>query len=251
MKMPVIGKARLVLAAVLALAISISACTRSAPPAAHAHECVVLLHGLARTALSMQRMQRMLERLGYHVANIDYPSREHEIEVLAPMAVGDGLAQCRQKPGISTVHFVTHSLGGILVRVYLEDHAVAGLGRVVMLAPPNRGSVAVDEMVRIPGFDWLNGPAGYQLGKGPASIPLRLGTPDFDFAVIAGNRSVDPITSAVLPDPDDGRVSVADTRLDGMRDFAVVPASHALIMQDRQVLLLVRNYLAHGSFAAD
>ena len=235
----------------LVLSMMLFACGRSAPPAAHTDECVILLHGLARTSLSMHRMQRMLEKNGYRVANVDYPSRDYRIEELAPMAVEAGLAQCNGDENISTVHFVTHSLGGILVRVYLAKHSIANLGRVVMLAPPNQGSVAIDEMVRIPGFDWLNGPAGYQLGKGPESVPLQLGTPDFDFAVIAGNRTIDPITSAVLPDPDDGRVSVADTRLDGMRDFVVVPVSHALIMQDRQVLRLVRNYLGHGSFDAD
>ncbi len=243
--------ARATVVSLLIVAILLCACSRNPPPAPHAGECVILLHGLARTELSMHRMQRMLENIGYHVANVDYPSRDHRIEVLAPMAVEAGLAQCNGKPDTSTIHFVTHSLGGILVRVYLTDHSIAKLGRVVMLAPPNQGSVAVDEMVRVPGFDWLNGPAGYQLGKGPESVPLQLGTPDFDFAVIAGNRSIDPITSAVLPDPDDGRVSVSDTRLDGMRDFAVVPVSHALIMQDRQVLRLVRNYLAHGRFNPD
>lgn len=237
-------------AVVLPAILLFGACTQETPTVAAPHDCVILLHGLARTALSMYRMQSMLERNGYYVANVDYPSRDYRIEDLAPMAVEDGLAQCAANPGTSTVHFVTHSLGGILVRVYFADHEIPNLGRVVMLAPPNQGTVAVDEMVRIPGFDWLNGPAGYQLGKGVDSVPLSLDAPDFDFAVIAGDRSIDPITSAVLPDPDDGRVSVSDTRLEGMRDFAVLPVSHALIMQDRQVFRLVRNYLAHGSFAA-
>jgi hypothetical protein len=194
-------------------------------------------------------MERSLEGNGYYVANVDYPSRDHEIEVLAPLAIEDGLDQCSENSGTSTVHFVTHSLGGILVRVYLVDNTIANLGRVVMLAPPNQGSKAVDEMERIPGFDWLNGPAGYQLGKGPESVPLRLGAPDFDFAVIAGDRTIDPITSALLDDPDDGKVSVSDTRLEGMRDFVVVPVSHALIMQNREVIRLVMNYLARGSFS--
>lgn len=237
-------------AVVLPAILLFGACTQETPTAAAPSECVILLHGLARTALSMYRMQRMLERNGYYVANVDYPSRDYRIEDLAPMAVEDGLEQCAANAGTSTVHFVTHSLGGILVRVYLADHDIPGLGRVVMLAPPNQGSLAVDEMERIPGFDWLNGPAGYQLGKGADSVPLSLDAPDFEFAVIAGDRSIDPITSAVLPDPDDGRVSVSDTRLAGMRDFAVLPVSHALIMQDRQVFRLVRNYLAHGTFDA-
>jgi pimeloyl-ACP methyl ester carboxylesterase len=243
------GAARVIAICVLVVTMLLSACAQDTAPATKPDECVILLHGLARTALSMQRMERSLEGNGYYVANVDYPSRDHEIEVLAPLAIEDGLDQCGENSGTSTVHFVTHSLGGILVRVYLADNAIAKLGRVVMLAPPNQGSKAVDEMERIPGFDWLNGPAGYQLGKGPESVPLRLGAPDFDFAVIAGDRTIDPITSALLDDPDDGKVSVSDTRLEGMRDFVVVPVSHALIMQDREVIRLVMNYLARGSFS--
>ena len=175
------GAARVIAPCALVTTMLLSACAQDTAPAAKPDECVILMHGLARTALSMQRMKRSLEGNGYLVANVDYPSRDHKIEVLAPLAIEDGLDQCGEHSGISTVHFVTHSLGGILVRVYLADNAIANLGRVVMLAPPNQGSKAVDEMERIPGFDWLNGPAGYQLGKGPESVPLRLGTPDFDF----------------------------------------------------------------------
>jgi len=243
------GTVRAIAICVLVITMLLSACAQDTAPAAKPNECVILLHGLARTALSMQRMKRSLEGNGYYVANVDYPSRDHEIEVLAPLAIEAGLDQCGENSGTSTVHFVTHSLGGILVRVYLADNTIANLGRVVMLAPPNQGSQAVDEMDRIPGFDWLNGPAGYQLGKGPESVPLRLGAPDFDFAVIAGNRTIDPITSALLDNPDDGKVSVSDTRLEGMRDFVVVPVSHAMIMQNREVIRLVMNYLARGSFS--
>ena len=103
-------------------------------------------------------------------------------------------------------------------------------------------------MQNFPGFDWLNGPAGYQLGKGADSVPLRLGKPDFEFGVIAGDRTIDPVTSAVLENPDDGRVSVSDTHLEGMKDFRLVGASHAFIMQKREVMRLVGNFLEHGTF---
>ena len=103
-------------------------------------------------------MSWYLEDLGYRVANIDYPSRDHEIEALATMAVEDGLAGCEGQD--SSVHFVTHSLGGILVRQYLSQESLPSLGRVVMLAPPNQGSNAVDALQELPGFDWLNGPGG-------------------------------------------------------------------------------------------
>ncbi len=231
------------------LLMSLGACSDADPvTSAHDGECVVLLHGLARSSLSMERMKWFLEDNGYQVANIDYPSREFEIAELAPMAVEDGLNQCTAMESADRVHFVTHSLGGILVRYYYSERAVDNVGRVVMLGPPNQGSAAADEMHDWPGFEWLNGPAGYQLGKGENSVPLQLGSPEFEFAVIAGDESIDPVTSAVLEDPDDGRVSVSDTYLDGMQDFRLVGTSHAFMMQNGDVFELVKRFLETGAF---
>lgn len=194
----------------------------------------------------MNAMEAALKEDGYEVANVSYPSREHPIEELAPMAIESGLDQCGDEP--PKVHFVTHSLGGILVRYYYAENKVDRVGRVVMLAPPNQGSKAADSLGDMPGYDWLNGPAGAQLGKGVDSIPLALGTPNFEFAVIAGNRSIDPLSSAVLDNPDDGKVSVEDTKLEGMRDFRLIEVSHAYIMQDEEVIGLVKRFLRTGSF---
>lgn len=216
---------------------------------ASAAECVVMLHGLARTATSMNKMQRALINEGYETANIDYPSREFTVEELAETAVKDGLDACRSEGPVERIHFVTHSLGGILLRQYLSTQEIAGLGRVVMLAPPNQGSAAVDELGGIPGFDWLNGPAGRQLGKGEHSVPLKLGPANFELGVIAGNRTIDPVTSAVLENPDDGRVSVEDTKLEGMADFIVVEHSHAFMMRMRPTIELTIRFLKNGSFA--
>ena len=216
---------------------------------ASAAECVVLLHGLARTSSSLNVMQRALEEDGYLTANIDYPSREHEIAALATLAVGEGLASCRAGENVEKIHFVTHSLGGILVRQYLSTETVDELGRVVMLGPPNQGSDAVDDLDGVPGFDWLNGPAGQQLGKGEASVPLALGPVNFELGVIAGNRTIDPITSAVLDNPDDGKVSVEDTKVDGMDDFVIVEHSHAFMMRMQQPIELTKKFLRTGSFS--
>jgi pimeloyl-ACP methyl ester carboxylesterase len=216
---------------------------------AQAGECVVLLHGLMRGATSMNKMQRGLDEAGFITANIEYPSRDHTIEELADIAVPDGLAACREHDGIDRIHFVTHSLGGILLRQFLSTNDVPELGRVVMLGPPNQGSLAADEMVDVPGFDWINGPAGRQLGKGEESVPLRLGPADFELGVIAGNRTIDPITSAVLPNPDDGRVSVEDTKLEGMTDFVVVDHSHAFMMRMQRPIDLTIAFLNDGKFS--
>ena len=214
-----------------------------------AADCVVLLHGLARSAISMNPMQRALTAEGFETANIDYASREHTVEELAEIVIPQGLEACRAKDDVGHIHFVTHSLGGILLRQYLSMHPIPNLGRVVMLGPPNQGSVAVDELRDVPGFDWLNGPAGLQLGKGEDSVPLKLGPATFELGVIAGNRTIDPITSSVLENPDDGRVSVEDTRLDGMADFVVVEHSHAFMMRMRRPIELTIRFLNSGSFA--
>ncbi|HEU5134596.1 MAG TPA: alpha/beta fold hydrolase [Steroidobacteraceae bacterium] len=220
----------------------------SATPAfAKPVECVILLHGLARTSHSMVPLEEALRRKGYVVANIDYPSRDHPIEILAPEAVERGLAACRSCKA-EVIHFVTHSLGGILVRQYLARNTVLELGRVVMLAPPNQGSEVVDRFSKIPGYEAVNGPAGYQLGTGPESVPNMLGPVTYPVGVIAGTESVNLLLSSALPDPDDGKVSVARTRVEGMADFTTVDASHPFIMRDVDAIRQVETFLALGRF---
>ena len=214
-----------------------------------AADCVVLLHGLARTSGSMDKMQQALSGAGFETANIGYPSRKKAIAELASIAIPAGLEACRAKRDVEHIHFVTHSLGGILLRHYLEQNGIDELGRVVMLGPPNQGSEAVEGLGGVPGFDWLNGPAGRQLGKGDNSVPLQLGPADFELGIIAGSRTIDPITSSVLKNPDDGRVSVDDTRLDGMDDFVVVEHSHAFMMRMREPIELTVRFLQTGTFA--
>lgn len=214
----------------------------------YASECVVVLHGLVRTASSMETMYAALLEDGFNAVNVDYPSREYTIEELAPMVLDTGLEACRAKGDTTEIHFVTHSLGGILVRQYLSEQEIPELGRVVMLAPPNQGSVAADEMLTVPGYDWINGPIGRQLGKGQDSVPLALGPADFELGIIAGTRSIDPVVSALLPDPDDGRVSVEDTKLEGMDDFVVVSHSHAFMMKMKGPIELTIRFLRTGSF---
>lgn len=211
-------------------------------------DCVVLLHGMARTERAMRPLAGYLREHGYTVVNEGYPSRQHPIETLAPMAIDTALAACEREGRTGNVHFVTHSLGGILVRYYVEQQPLPQLGRVVMLAPPNQGSAAADKWRGIPGFDWLNGPAGRQLGKGKNSVPLSLGPATFEVGIIAGDRTIDPITSAMLENPDDGRVSVTDTHLEGMQDFRQVHATHAFMMRNREVMQLTLNFLRHGKF---
>jgi len=158
------------------------------PVSANASECVILLHGLARSAHSMAELEEKLTRAGYRVENIDYPSREQAIPELAEQAVAEGLKRC-QAASASPVNFVTHSLGGILVRYYYTHHSPDHVGRVVMLGPPNQGSEVVDNLKDVPGFELLNGPAGRQLGTDKQDIPKSLGPVNFELGVIAGTMT--------------------------------------------------------------
>lgn len=220
--------------------------TRAAPDG----ECVVLLHGLARTARSMTKLGDALQGRGYQVINVDYPSRKHGIAELAELAIGATLRRAESQR-CERVHFVTHSLGGILVRYYLRQQCIANLGRVVMLAPPNQGSEVVDQFGKLPGFTLLNGPAGHELGTGADSIPLQLGAVDYPVGVIAGTRSVNPLLSTALPPPHDGKVSLPRARVEGMSDFLSVPVSHPFIMRNDAVIAAVLRFLATGAFAED
>lgn len=231
------------------LAFVISGC--SAPPikptAALHQECVILLHGLARTSDSMLPMAEALQAQGYWIVNVDYPSRQFTIAQLAQTAIPAALNQCPTHAA-NKIHFVTHSLGGIVLRQYLREHRISELHRVVMLAPPNKGSEIVDHLKGLPPFAWINGPAGSELGTSANDLPQQLGAVDFELGVIAGTRSINLLLSLYLPNPDDGKVSLESTKVEGMRDFIALPVSHPFIMKDEDTISQVIYFLQRGSF---
>lgn len=208
-------------------------------------ECVILLHGLNRSDSSMRKLARYLEDESFHVVNIDYPSRKFPIEELAPRTIRPALEKC---PGQLKVNFVTHSLGGILVRQYLNQNDIAMMHRVVMLGPPNNGSEVVDVFREWPGFHLINGDAGLQLGTGKHSVPKALGPASFELGIIAGTSSINFVFSYIVPGEDDGTVSVESTKLSGMSDHITLPVTHFFMMYDDQVIDQVAHYLKHGYF---
>ncbi len=210
-------------------------------------DCVVVLHGLARTSSSMEKMNSFLENAGYATANIDYPSRDFPIETLAEKIIPEAIKSCTDQTG-GKVHFVTHSLGGILVRYYFKENKIDNIGRVVMLSPPNHGSEIVDNLAGWPGFKFINGPAGMQLGTGQQSLLLQLGAPEFKLGIITGNFSFNPFYSYLIAGEDDGKVSIESAKLEGMKDFLVVPHSHSFIMNSDVVIEKTLNFFKKGKF---
>jgi triacylglycerol lipase len=211
-------------------------------------EAIILLHGLARTSRSMNKAGKLLATYGYKIINVDYPSRKYNIEILARDAIVPALKQCASKD-IIKIHFLTHSMGGILIRYYLSAHRIDKLGRVVMLAPPNQGSEVVDKLAGWPVFNVINGPAGLQMGTNKNSLPNMLGPVNFPTGIIAGDKTVNPLLSRLFLEANDGKVSVSRTQVQGMQDFIVMPYSHPFIMQRVAVIEQALHFIQQGYFA--
>jgi pimeloyl-ACP methyl ester carboxylesterase len=177
--------------------------------------------------------------------NLGYPSRDYSIEILAEKSINPALERC---PAEQEINFVTHSLGGILVRYYLSQHEIPRLNRVVMLGPPNQGSEVVDKLGGVPGFYFINGDAGMQLGTGKLSVPNKLGKANFDVGIVAGSRSINWFLSFLIPGADDGKVSIERTKLIGMNDHIEMPVTHPFMMKNDSVISQVIHYLKNGHF---
>jgi pimeloyl-ACP methyl ester carboxylesterase len=226
------------------LASVLTNCSSGPPDAA---ETVVLVHGLGRTPASMLLLQERLADAGYRVVNFGYPSRTEPLEALTD-SLRSAVDHCCPGPE-GDVHFVTHSMGGVLVRILLAEQAEPFEGRVVMLSPPNQGSEIVDAFSDSPLLRSVLGPAGLRLGTDSTGVASELPPVNFSLGIITGDRSLNPIGSWLIPGPDDGKVGVDNARVEGADAFLVVPATHTFIMNRSDVAEQVVHFLRHGTFA--
>lgn len=216
-------------------------------PATPAQDGVVLLHGIGASARSFRRMARALERNGYATLNLDYPSRRKALDALA-LDIHPAVTRFAGNLG-GQVHFVCHSMGGLLTRVYLAQYRPPNLGRVTMLGTPNGGSEIADRLKNVLLYRAFFGPAGQQLGTLRDAATMALLPPiDYPVGIIAGDLSVYPVAAAFLPWPHDGRVSVASTKLDGMADHVVVRTSHPWLVFSEEAIAFTLAFLRDGKF---
>lgn len=229
--------------------LSLLAACASNPVSEYEHlsapETVVLVHGFSKNGDSMVHIGEYLAQYGYEFVSVDYPSSEVSVEQALAM-MHQQLQGCCE--GSRKVHYVGHSFGGLLIRAYLADHGQADLGKVVLIATPNQGSEFVNAINRVPGHKRMFGPMLPEMSTDGDGFPSQLPGPEYPVGVIAGNRTHNPLGWLLLPGDDDGAVSVASTRLEGMDDFLVVPANHHWLRRDPRVLEEVLHFIQRGYF---
>ncbi|MBR6023204.1 MAG: alpha/beta hydrolase [Kiritimatiellae bacterium] len=205
-------------------------------------ELVVLLHGMKRSGRSMGKMAGALREKGYRTAVCGYPSKwgVHETSERVFGALGPVTS------GVARVHYVTHSLGGILVRDAFRDGAPDNLGRVVMLGPPNRGCEHIDRFAWLPFFGAIWGTPARELGTGEDSFPNRLPPVGFECGVVAGTKG--GLLGLLMPGPSDGKVTVERARAEGVKEMLVLPVNHTWMMRDGKVIEATARFLATGRF---
>ncbi len=216
-------------------------------PALQTNDHVIFLHGMGRTKFSMRKLEIYLSEHGYQTINEGYPSTRSSVEKISDEYFHKMVNQCREN-GADKIHIVTHSLGGIVVRQYLQNHLLPKGSRIVMISPPNKGSELADAFRTLIIYKWLYGPAGQVLGTAPESLPNSLKLIKGEIGVITGNSTMNPFYSWLIPGDDDGKVSVARAKLEEMSDFLVVPSSHSFIMRHPEVLRQVIVFLENGKF---
>lgn len=203
-------------------------------------ETVILLHGLWRSMWAMDPMAKYLHQQGYHTINVPYPSFRKSIEEI----VAQVLAIIDDHSARGRIHFVTHSLGGIIIRQLLAEAPSELIGRVVMLAPPNQGSEIIDWLEHCGPLKKTLGPAGAKLGSDQLDAPGL--PPHLDSAVIMGKRSIIPFFRWLLDSQNDGIVSVERGKLNGVNEFHVTDTDHTFISSDPKVLQMTHHFLTHG-----
>lgn len=211
-------------------------------------ECVVLVHGLWRSGFAMRSIASNLEDNGYQTVSVDYPSTQSKIPELVQGYLLTSYEECKQT-GAKKIHLVSHSMGGILIRQFLQNHSLPKGSKVVMLSPPNQGSELSEKFGSSWWYQWVVGPAGVSLSNTQQGIISKLDAIDEPVGIIAAYRDWSVWPNSWLPQPNDGTVSVESMKLAEMDDFILVNSGHAMMRFSDLVQSQIRQFLAVGEFA--
>jgi pimeloyl-ACP methyl ester carboxylesterase len=207
---------------------------------------VVLLHGIMRSRLSMRSLEKFLKKQGFKTLNIGYRSTRQSIEDITDSLQPCIVAFAQEVSG--NIHFVGYSMGGLIIRAYLKKYRPERLGRVVMLGTPNKGSKMADIAKNWWFFRFFYGPAGQQLVTDQSSFSHLFGPVDYELGIVAGNCNLDPLASLIIGTPNDGKVSIESTKLEGMADHTIIGATHTFIASKRAAQAHTVDFLQTGAF---
>jgi triacylglycerol esterase/lipase EstA (alpha/beta hydrolase family) len=206
---------------------------------------VVILHGIARSNKHMEKLAGYLEENGFEVINLNYPSTSHNIEELTEIINQDISNKAIEN---KSIHFVGYSMGGLVVRALIHKYDYKKLGRVVQLAPPNGGSEVADFIKNFWPYKKFYGPAGQQLITDQTAVKNLFGEVNYDLGIIAKNATIDPISSAIIPGENDGKVAVERTKLEGMKDHIIFHSSHTFFPSNKEVKKQTLYFLKNNIF---
>jgi pimeloyl-ACP methyl ester carboxylesterase len=204
-------------------------------------EVVILVHGLWVHGALMALLRRRIARCGYRTLTYSYPSMRFTLTENA-----ERLARYCRDIGAARLHFVGHSLGGLVVLRMLERAAELRIGRIVLAGTPCAGSCAARCLVRLPAGRALLGHSLCEwLGCEQPLPPSR-----HDIGVIAGSLGIGlgRLVARELERPNDGVVSVAETRLPQMRDHIVLNVNHSGMLFSRAVVRQICEFIRRGAF---
>jgi len=207
---------------------------------------VILLHGIFKNKNCMKRLSNLFKEKNYQILNLDYPSTKHTIQDIADLLHPAILSF--SKVNLNRIHFIGYSMGGLVIRAYLNKYSLANLGRIVMLGTPNKGSEIADFLSNNLLYKFLYGPAGAQLVTNQSHLKEIFGSVNYELGVIAGINNFSFLSNKIIGSISDGRVSVENTKIEGMKDHITVNSSHLFLPINSQVMELALNFILHGNF---
>ncbi|NBT13541.1 MAG: hypothetical protein EBS56_08175 [Planctomycetia bacterium] len=212
-------------------------------------DAVIVLHGLGENRASMRPLVAHLrDRLDAAVMTVGYASPRAGIDDHGA-ALGRVVAGL---PRTGRISFVGHSLGNIVVRRWMSlapPDDLARVHRMVMLGAPNQGSDLARMAARVWLLTALSHGAARDLVLHWPEISKSLAVPACEFGIVAGGKGDGRGYSTLLEGDDDAVVRVAETRLDGARDFLLLPVNHAAMMKNPAVQQATSSFLETGRFA--
>lgn len=209
-------------------------------------EIVVLVHGFFKDYRDMDYLNHYLKKQGYNLASPMFPTTMGSL-VECSHKLSTYIDNLNLSPD-DTLHFVGHSMGGLIIRHCLAFRNINHLGRCVLIATPNQGSFLADIALKFLRYSPINPfKSMSSLRTSAEDIPEPINSPPPKIGVIAGTNS-NLILGNLLQSQNDGRVEVNSTRFRGMTDFITLPYGHHEIHHTKIAARLIDFFLKNGTF---